>query len=101
MLDSQQLCYPGVHACHAIQVTPNGAPVIIEAALNGVTNRERNANVPATAEEQAKDALACVEAGATIVHTHAANIADPPDEAADAARLRGRTPQRKLAHERR
>jgi uncharacterized protein (DUF849 family) len=82
-------------------MTQHDAPVIIEAALNRVTNRERNANVPATAEERAKDALACVEAGATIVHTHAPNIAVPPDEAADAARLRGRTPERKFAHERR
>jgi uncharacterized protein (DUF849 family) len=59
------------------------APVIIEAALNGVTTRARNANVPATAEEQAEDALACVDAGATVIHTHAPNIVVPPDEAAD------------------
>jgi hypothetical protein len=61
----------------------NHAPVIIEAALNGVTSRTRNPDVPATAEEQAKDALACVDAGATVIHTHAPNIAVPPDEAAD------------------
>jgi uncharacterized protein (DUF849 family) len=61
----------------------NHAPVIIEAALNGVTIRARNPNVPATAEEQAKDALACVDAGATVIHTHAPNIAAPPDEATD------------------
>ena len=83
MLDSQQLCDSRVHACHAIQMTENDAPVIIEAALNGVTSRARNANVPATAEEQAKDALACVDAGATVIHTHAPNIAVPPDEAAE------------------
>ncbi|MDQ1509120.1 MAG: 3-keto-5-aminohexanoate cleavage enzyme, partial [Actinomycetota bacterium] len=64
-------------------MTVNDAPVIIEAALNGVTSRARNPNVPATAEEQAKDALACVDAGATVIHTHAPNIAVPPDEAAD------------------
>jgi len=58
------------------------APVIIEAALNGVTTRARNANVPATAAEQAHDALACVDAGATVIHTHAPNIVVPPDEAA-------------------
>ena len=61
----------------------NDAPVIIEAALNGVTSRARNAHVPATADEQAKDALVCVDAGATVIHTHAPNIAVPPDEAAD------------------
>jgi 3-keto-5-aminohexanoate cleavage enzyme len=64
-------------------MTQNDAPVIIEAALNGVTNRDRNANVPATAEEQAKDALACVDAGATVIHTHAPNIVVPPAEAAE------------------
>jgi uncharacterized protein (DUF849 family) len=58
-------------------MTENDAPVIIEAALNGVTSRARNANVPATAEEQAKDALACADAGATVIHTHAPNIAAP------------------------
>ncbi|HEY5171524.1 MAG TPA: 3-keto-5-aminohexanoate cleavage protein, partial [Acidimicrobiia bacterium] len=61
----------------------NDAPVIIEAALNGVTSRARNPNVPATAEEQAKDALACFDAGATVIHTHAPDIALPPDAAAD------------------
>jgi uncharacterized protein (DUF849 family) len=59
------------------------APVIIEAALNGVTTRARNANVPATAEDQAVDALACVDAGATVVHTHAPNIVVAPAEAAE------------------
>ncbi len=58
-------------------------PVIIEAALNGVTSRRRNANVPATAEEQAEDALACVDAGATVIHTHAPDIVVPPEAAAD------------------
>jgi uncharacterized protein (DUF849 family) len=64
-------------------MTTTDVPVIIEAALNGVTSRQRNANVPATAEEQAKDALACVDAGATVIHTHAPNIVVPPEAAAD------------------
>ena len=42
VLDAQHLCNSSVHACHAIQMTVNDAPVIIEAALNGVTNRARN-----------------------------------------------------------
>lgn len=58
------------------------APVIIEAAMNGVTGSRRNARVPITPEEQAKDALACVDAGATVIHTHAADIAAPPEGAA-------------------
>jgi len=58
-------------------------PVIIEAALNGVTSRSRNPNVPATPDELAKDALACVDAGATVIHVHAPHLAAPPEEAAD------------------
>ena len=58
-------------------------PVIIEAALNGVTSPARNPRVPATAVEQAKDALACVDAGASVIHTHAPNIAAPPEDAAE------------------
>jgi uncharacterized protein (DUF849 family) len=46
------------------------SPVIIEAAINGVTTKERNPNVPRTPEEISVDALACFEAGAGIVHNH-------------------------------
>jgi 3-keto-5-aminohexanoate cleavage enzyme len=57
-------------------------PVIIEAAMNGVTSKARNSHAPITPEEQAKDALACVDAGATVLHTHCANLAVPPEDAA-------------------
>jgi len=57
-------------------------PVIIEAAMNGVTSRARNPHAPITPEEQAKDAFACVDAGATVIHTHCADLAAPPDDAA-------------------
>jgi len=46
------------------------SPVIIEVAVNGITTREQNPNVPLTAEEIAADTLACLDAGATIVHAH-------------------------------
>jgi 3-keto-5-aminohexanoate cleavage enzyme len=46
------------------------APAIIEAAINGATTKERNPNVPRTPEEIAADALACFEAGASIIHNH-------------------------------
>ena len=46
------------------------APVIIEAAVNGVTPRERTPHVPRTPAEVAADAIACIEAGASIVHSH-------------------------------
>jgi uncharacterized protein (DUF849 family) len=46
------------------------APVIIETALNGLTGVNRNPRVPLSAEAIAADALACLAAGAAIVHTH-------------------------------
>jgi uncharacterized protein (DUF849 family) len=45
-------------------------PVIIEAAINGATTKERNPNVPRTPEEIAADALAAIEAGAAVIHSH-------------------------------
>ncbi|HEY3724744.1 MAG TPA: 3-keto-5-aminohexanoate cleavage protein [Acidimicrobiia bacterium] len=51
-----------------------GSPVIIEVALNGVTTRRRNPLVPVTPDELVAEAVGCVDAGATVVHTH---VADP------------------------
>jgi 3-keto-5-aminohexanoate cleavage enzyme len=45
-------------------------PVIIEVALNGVTTRERNPHVPVGPDEIAADAIACIDAGASVVHVH-------------------------------
>jgi 3-keto-5-aminohexanoate cleavage enzyme len=60
----------------------NAEPVIIEAALNGVTSKARNALVPVTPDEQAADGLACVDAGATVIHTHTADMLGPVDDVA-------------------
>lgn len=49
---------------------PNDTPVILEAAINGVTQPDRNPSVPRSPEEVTREALACVDAGATIVHNH-------------------------------
>jgi uncharacterized protein (DUF849 family) len=38
--------------------------------------------VPITPEELARDAIACIDAGATIVHTHAHDIGAPPEAGA-------------------
>lgn len=45
-------------------------PLIIEVAVNGGTPQARNRHVPRTVDEVVASALACAEAGATIVHTH-------------------------------
>src|SRR4051812_47345979 len=58
-------------------------PLLIEVALTGVTNPRRNANVPATVEAHAEDALACIDAGASIIHTHAPHLVVGAEEAAE------------------
>lgn len=58
-------------------------PVILEVALNGVTTPERNPAVPRRPDEIAADAIRCLDAGATIVHTHTEAFALPAEEAAE------------------
>jgi len=45
--------------------------LIIEARVNEYAMRKRNPHVPWTAQEIARDSVACREAGASIVHFHA------------------------------
>src|SRR5262245_48372900 len=70
---------------------PASGPVIIEAAINGATSRERNPNVPITPEEIAADAVACLDAGASIIHLHNHDFmlwgAEGADSYAEIARL--------------
>jgi uncharacterized protein (DUF849 family) len=56
-------------------------PLIIEAALNGATPKSRNPHVPVTPEEITTAALAAMEAGAAIVHTHIERMDMTGDEA--------------------
>ena len=60
----------------------NDGPVIIEAAINGTTTKDRNPNVPRSPEEIAEDAIACIEAGAAIVHNHVDVVMVPGEESA-------------------
>ena len=50
--------------------TGTDQPVVIEVALNGGTPRERNPTVPRSMEEIVADGVACLDAGASIIHTH-------------------------------
>ena len=59
-------------------------PVIIEAAINGQTTKATNPNVPRAAEEIAADAIACIEAGAAVIHNHVDRMGVPGDVAAEA-----------------
>lgn len=61
----------------------SGVPVVIEAAINGATTKERNPNVPRTPREIAEDALACIQAGAAIVHNHIDQVGLTETEAAE------------------
>ena len=58
--------------------------VIIEVALNGGTQKDRNPLVPIKVEELISDALACIDAGAQIIHQH--------DDMGNAGMLGGATP---------
>jgi 3-keto-5-aminohexanoate cleavage enzyme len=58
-------------------------PVIIEAAINGATTRDMNPNVPKTADEIAADAMACLAAGASVIHAHCDPVGGPDDEVAE------------------
>jgi 3-keto-5-aminohexanoate cleavage enzyme len=49
-------------------------PLIIEVAVNGGSTKARNPLPPVTPDEVAADSLACLAAGAAIVHTHIADI---------------------------
>lgn len=57
-------------------------PVIIEAAINGVADKARNPHVPCEPAEIAADALACLGAGAAIVHNHIDRFGSPAPVAA-------------------
>ncbi|HTQ19878.1 3-keto-5-aminohexanoate cleavage protein [Mycobacterium sp.] len=46
------------------------SPVIIECAINGVTSKATNPHVPVEPPEITADALACISAGAAIIHNH-------------------------------
>jgi len=58
--------------------------VIIEAAINGATRKSTNPNVPISAEEIAADAIACLDAGAAIIHNHIPLTSISGEEAATA-----------------
>jgi uncharacterized protein (DUF849 family) len=49
---------------------PDAVPLVIEAAINGATMKAMQPHVPRTVAEIVADAIACLEAGASIVHHH-------------------------------
>ncbi len=61
----------------------NEQPVIIECAINGVGRKERNPHIPRSPEEVKADSLACLDAGAAIIHAHNSSIRLVGQEAVD------------------
>lgn len=45
--------------------------VYVEVGLNEVASKDRNANIPYGPDEVAADAIACAQAGASVIHFHA------------------------------
>lgn len=58
-------------------------PVIIECAINGVGRKERNPHIPRSPDEVKADSLACLDAGAAIIHAHNSSIRLVGQEAVD------------------
>lgn len=56
-------------------------PVIIECAINGTRNKSYSPHVPVEPDEIADDALACIDAGAAIIHNHIDRYGIGVDEA--------------------
>jgi uncharacterized protein (DUF849 family) len=55
---------------------------MVEVALNGITWPEKNRHVPRTPEELFTDALACLDAGAAILHAHSPDFRRSGEDAA-------------------
>ena len=45
-------------------------PVVVEAAINGMTPKSRNPAAPKSTDELIVEAIACLDAGASIIHFH-------------------------------
>lgn len=61
----------------------NDGPVILEAAINGMTSKAKNPNAPRTPEEITREAQRCFALGASIVHAHNSDIGLTGRAAAD------------------
>jgi uncharacterized protein (DUF849 family) len=59
-------------------------PVVIEVALNGTTRPERNPTVPVDHDAIVEQGLACLRAGASVLHCHLPGFGHPAEAAAEA-----------------
>lgn len=65
-------------------ISVSDVPVILECAINGSTTKAKNPLVPETVEEQTAEIIRCLDAGATIIHSHSNLPNENPKLAAEA-----------------
>lgn len=58
-------------------------PVIIEVAVNGTTGKDRNPHSPTNPAEVAEVAIACIDAGASMIHSHIRGMGTAGRDAAE------------------
>ncbi|SIO11375.1 Uncharacterized conserved protein, DUF849 family [Parasphingorhabdus marina DSM 22363] len=63
--------------------TPDNSPIWLEVSLNGGSGQKHQPNIPVRPEDIVEEALACVAAGAAIVHLHAYDQNGRPVEDTD------------------
>ncbi len=74
---------PVVRAATAVtKKSVDNTPVILECAITGSTTKAKNPLVPATEEEHSAEIIQCLDAGATIIHTHSNHPNEDPKIAA-------------------
>ena len=69
-------------ASAATQRSVTDTPVILECAINGSTTKAANPLAPETVEEQTAEIIRCLDAGATIIHSHSNQPNEDPQIAA-------------------
>jgi uncharacterized protein (DUF849 family) len=69
-------------ALAATKKSVENIPVVLECAITGGTTKAKNPLVPETPSEQAAEIISCLDAGATIVHSHSNQPNEDPKKAA-------------------
>jgi uncharacterized protein (DUF849 family) len=69
-------------ALAATKKSVENIPVVLECAITGGTTKAKNPLAPETPNEQAAEIIRCLDAGATILHTHSNHPNEDPKIAA-------------------
>ncbi len=71
------------HAISGEQTMKRTTPLVITASINGERTKEQNPHTPRSYDEIATNALACYDAGASLIHAHATNMTLVAEDAAE------------------